>query len=102
MTIECWVKVRSKPGMDPRIMRCIGPTEGPCPAAGVDAWEIYVCKASACPPGAPGFALQHNPAAPAPAVPGLSSWGGILAIMAMAGLGATSLRRRRRTPRPKT
>ncbi len=58
-TVECWVKVRSEPGYDPRIIRCIGPTEAPCGNAQVECWELFICKASACTPGQPFFALTH-------------------------------------------
>ncbi len=59
-TVECWAKVRSEPGYDPRIVRCIGPTEAPCGNAQLECWELFICKASACTPGEPYFALTHG------------------------------------------
>lgn len=59
-TVECWVRVRTQPGFDPRIIRCVGPTEGPCGDPAVDVWELFICKASACTPGRPHFLLQQG------------------------------------------
>ena len=58
-TVEAWVKVRTKPGPDPRIIRCIGPTEGPCGNAAVDVWELWICSTS-CAAGRVYFGVQHG------------------------------------------
>ena len=57
-TVECWARVRSEPGFDPRIIRCVGPTEGPCGNSSVEVWELYICKSS-CASGTVHFGMQH-------------------------------------------
>ena len=60
-TVECWVKVRDQPGFDPRIIRCVGPTEGPCGDSSSEVWQLWICKESAClPKGGVYFGLQDN------------------------------------------
>ncbi len=57
-TVECWVKVRSKPGYDPRIVRCVGPVERFCGDGLSEIWDLAVCNLSGgiCAPGKVYFA----------------------------------------------
>lgn len=58
-TVECWVKIGSGSGFDPRIIRCVGPgPEQPCgfPPA---LWDLSICSNS-CGPGRVFFGIQDN------------------------------------------
>ena len=54
-TVECWVRVTSKPGFDPRIVRCVRGLDDIAPDSSKAIWELTICNRSACEPGRPNF-----------------------------------------------
>ena len=50
-TLECWIRVDSKPGFNPRVMRCIRGQDLGCGNPGVEQWDLGIWSRSDCPPG---------------------------------------------------
>ncbi len=50
-TFECWIRVDSKPGFNPRVMRCIRGQDVGCGNPGVESWDLGIWSRSDCPPG---------------------------------------------------
>jgi len=59
-TVEFWVRVRSQPGFDPRIVRAANDDPGPCSYPGAATWDVCVCHLSDCPTGGVQFQLQAD------------------------------------------
>lgn len=59
-TVECWLRVRSKPGFDPVLLVCWRDEPGPSERTSLIAWQLGICNLSACEPGALSFGIMSG------------------------------------------
>lgn len=59
-TVECWVLVKSTPGFDPRILRCVNSDEGPCSYVPAAVWDVSISGLSSRSVGHVFFVLQSD------------------------------------------